>query len=298
MHELALFAGGGGGILGGQLLGWSTVAAVEIEPSARQMLLDRQRDGYLPKFPIWDDVCTFDGRPWRGLVDVISGGFPCQDISAAGKGAGLDGERSGLWTEMLRIIREVRPRYALVENSPMLTRRGLGRVLGDLAEGGYNAAWGVLSAAALGAPHIRERIWIVATDTRQHKEGAFPYTPGERLQARLLQRCEPSQEAARWSTDRSPGIDTPKADAADTDGSQCDRDRLPVRPEKEISGAGLSGCSGDARRCNPWWEIEPGICRVVNGLANRVDRLKALGNGQVPVVAATAFSYLQRALNN
>ncbi len=162
MHELALFAGAGGGILGGCLLGWRTVCAVEFDAYARSVLLARQRDGVLEPFPVWDDVCTFDGEPWRGHVDVVSGGFPCQDISAAGKGAGLEGERSGLWVEMARIIGEVRPEFAFVENSPMLTSRGLDRVLGDLAEMGFDARWGVLGADDVGAPHRRERIWVVA----------------------------------------------------------------------------------------------------------------------------------------
>jgi len=128
MNELALFAGAGGGLLGAKLIGWRTICAVEIEEYPRHVLLARQDDGTLHPFPIWDDVRTFDGKPWRGLVDVVTGGFPCQDISVAGSGDGLDGERSGLWTEMRRIIGEVRPLYVFVENSPMLTSRGLGRV--------------------------------------------------------------------------------------------------------------------------------------------------------------------------
>lgn len=166
MNELALFAGAGGGILGGTLLGWRTVCAVEIEPYAASVLVQRQNDGILPPFPIWDDVCTFDGRPWRGIVDVISGGFPCQDISAAGNGEGITGSRSGLWKEFSRIICEVRPQYAFVENSPMLTSRGLGTVLGDLAEMGYDARWGVFSAGDVGARHERERLWIVANSDK------------------------------------------------------------------------------------------------------------------------------------
>ncbi len=162
MNELALFAGAGGGILGGYLLGWRTICAVEFAAYPRRILLARQRDGMLPRFPIWDDVRTFDGKPWRGRIDVVSGGFPCQDISVAGKGLGLTGERSGLWREMFRIICEVEPRYVFVENSPMLTVRGLGTVLGDLASVGFDARWGVLGAAHFGAPHLRERIWIVA----------------------------------------------------------------------------------------------------------------------------------------
>jgi len=162
MNELHLFSGTGGGILGSKLLGHRTVCAVEIEEYARKVLLQRQRDGLLPWFPIWDDICTFDGKPWRGIVDIVAGGFPCQDVSVAGKGKGLDGERSGLWGEMFRVVCEVRPRFVFVENSPMLTSRGLHRVLGDLASVGYNAKWGVLGADDAEARHKRKRIWIVA----------------------------------------------------------------------------------------------------------------------------------------
>jgi len=162
MNELAIFAGAGGGILGGKLLGWRTVCAVEWEPYAAGVLVARQNDKILEHFPIWDDVRTFDGKPWRGIVDVVSGGFPCQDISVAGKGSGIDGERSGMWKHMARVVCEVRPEWVFVENSPMLVSRGLGTVLRDLAEIGFDAAWTVLSAAELGAPHLRERIWIVA----------------------------------------------------------------------------------------------------------------------------------------
>ena len=166
MNELALFAGAGGGILGGKLLGWRTVCAIERDVYASQVLAQRQNDGSLEPFPIWSDVCSFDGRPWRGIVDVVSGGFPCTDISSAGKGAGITGERSGLWKEFARIIGEVRPRFVFVENSPILTTRGLGVVLGDLSSMGYDAEWGVISARDCGAPHKRDRIWIVADSKR------------------------------------------------------------------------------------------------------------------------------------
>ena len=169
MNELHLFAGAGGGILGGELLGHTTVCAVEIEEYPRKVLLQRQRDGILPRFPIWDDITTFDGNPRRGRVDVVCGGFPCQDISAAGKGAGIEGEKSGLWAEFARIIGEVLPRFVFVENSPMLTSRGLGTVLGDLASLGFDADWGVLGAHHAGgnhrAPHKRDRIWITARNS-------------------------------------------------------------------------------------------------------------------------------------
>lgn len=183
LREMALFAGAGGGILGGKILGWECVCAVEWEPYPAAVLAARQNEGVLPPFPIWDDVQTFDGRPWRGLVDVVSGGFPCQDISAAGKGAGITGDRSGMWKHMARIVGEVRPRYVLVENSPVLTSRGLDVVLGDLAGMGYDAEWGVLGADDAGAPHARKRIWILAADPCEigkHGNGtqAFPWQPG------------------------------------------------------------------------------------------------------------------------
>lgn len=162
MNELALFAGAGGGILGGHLLGWRTVVAVERDAYAAQVLAQRQNDGCLRPFPIWSDVTTFDGRPWRGIIDVVSGGFPCQDISKAGSGKGIDGSRSGLWREMARIVDEVRPKFVFLENSPLLVRRGLALVIGDLTELGYDSSWGIIGADSTGAPHSRKRLWLVA----------------------------------------------------------------------------------------------------------------------------------------
>ena len=256
LRELALFAGAGGGILGGHLLGWRTVCAVEYNAYARSVLLARQNDGTLPPFPIWDDVRTFDGKPWRGLVDVVSGGFPCQDISAAGKGAGLEGERSGLWTEMARIICEVRPYFVFVENSPMLTSRGLGVVLGDLAALGYDAEWGIISAADVGANHLRERIWINA------------YI---------------SDSWSGWREQQSSG--TSKENDADTM-----RQRLPLSRKKPDGKNRKQKWRSLA--ANRRWPIESDLVRVVHGVPYRMDRIKALGNGQVPRVAATAWRIL------
>jgi len=246
LNELALFAGAGGGILGGHLLGWRTVCAVEWEPYPASVLCARQNDGILPTFPIWDDVQTFDGKPWRGIVDVISGGFPCQDISSAGKGAGIDGERSGMWKEMARIIYEVRPKFVFVENSPMLTSRGLGVVLGDLAAMGFDARWGVLGAADVGAVHQRDRMWVVARNVA--------YTSQIRPRgSEAKQRMEGRFRFAKCGMDKN------------------------------------------------WWSREPAnvsriyqrdMDRMVDGVAARVDRLKAIGNGQVPLCAATAWRIL------
>ena len=173
LNELALFSGIGGGILGGLLLGWRTVAAIEIEDYPRRVLLQRQADGILPRFPIWDDIKTFNGHEWRGKVDVISGGFPCQDISQSNTtGTGVKtiaGERSGLWSEMARIVGEVRPKYVFVENVPMLVGRGLTRVVSDLAEIRYDAKWIILGASDLGFNHRRKRIWVLATNDNKKR---------------------------------------------------------------------------------------------------------------------------------
>lgn len=164
MNELALFAGNGGGILGGKLLGWRTICAVEIDAAGRQTLLDRQNDGCFEPFPVWDDIKTFDGRPWSGFVDIISAGFPCQDIAVGSSTkTGINGERSGLWHEAKRVVREVGPPLLLLENSAAITTRGIDVVCGDLATLGYDARWGVFSAADVGARHERERWFCIAS---------------------------------------------------------------------------------------------------------------------------------------
>lgn len=259
MNELALFAGAGGGILGGHLLGWRTVCAVEYAAYPASVLLARQNDGVLPPFPVWDDVRTFDGRPWRGVVDVISGGFPCQDISSAGKGAGIDGARSGLWREMARIVGEVRPRFVFVENSPLLVSRGLAVVIGDLAALGYDARWMCLSAGECGANHERDRLWIVASNT---------YCNGE------------SDRTVNDEAQGMPGICA--GNDANPDLPQREGRSLPIRVQQEYAYPGDS----------LWWKDKPDIHRVDDGMADWMDRLKAIGNGQVPRVAAAAFNIL------
>ena len=305
MNELALFAGAGGGILGGHLLGWRTVCAVEWEPYPASVLCARQNDGLLPPFPIWDDVQTFDGHFWRGIVDVVSGGFPCQDISAAGKGAGIGGERSGMWGEMARIVREVRPRFVFVENSPMLTSRGLGRVLGDLAAMGFNARWGVLGAADVGANHQRDRIWIVArqrerisypehhgagrreqqqeSPTRSH--GEVTYTASHRPQEQAHERVLESKRRNELQPIQSRNT----AEMANSTQHRIQSKSCETRKSPQWT---YSGSIGDPR----WWQVEPNVGRVADGVAARVDRLKAIGNGQVPLCAATAWKVLTKDL--
>ena len=306
-NELALFAGAGGGILGGKLLGWRTVCAVERDAYAAQVLAQRQNDGILEAFPIWSDVCSFDGRPWRGIVDVISGGFPCQDISVAGKGAGITGERSGMWKEFLRIIGDIRPRFVFVENSPMLTGRGLGVVLGDMAEAGYDAEWTCLSAAEVGANHVRDRIWILghsndygqvtAEVIRSATKGGYSGATRPQQASKFAGSGEQYAELANpkivqcdASTNNGsnkPAIsEKPRAASGkvhNPDSAQRQRDQFAKRIPAQHS---------DIDRPD-WWKTEPEILRVVDGVAARLDfvndQLKAIGNGQVPLAAKSAF---------
>lgn len=159
---MGLFSGIGGFEIACELAGLKIMAMAEIEESCRAVL-----EYWFPKAHMFHDVRDIGG--WNGeKIDVITGGFPCQDISWAGKGEGIEGSRSGLWGEMCRIIGLIRPRYVIVENTASITRRGLLRVLGDLARIGYDAEWEVISAAAFGAPHIRSRLYLVSYPDEKH----------------------------------------------------------------------------------------------------------------------------------
>lgn len=225
MNELALFAGAGGGILGGHLLGWRTVCAVERDPYSASVLVCRQNEGVLRPFPIWDDICTFDGRPWRGFVDVVSGGFPCQAYSSASRGRPVADD---FWPEMRRVVADVAPRYVFAEN---VQRRAIERAAEDFSEMGYSVRCLALSAADVGADHVRPRFWLLA-HANMHGE-------------------------LRGAID---------AEVASMQG---------VRPG--------------------FWESGPRQCGVADGVAARVERLGAIGNGQVPVVAAIAWRTLMGA---
>lgn len=168
MKILDLFSGIGGFSLGLERAGMQTVAFCEIDPACRHVLKK-----HWPTVPIFDDVKTLNAKDIHDTIDVICGGFPCQDISLAGKGAGLAGERSGLWYEYHRLIKEIKPRYVIIENVAALRSRGLGAVLCGLTEIGYDAEWHCIPACAVGAPHRRDRVWIVAYPQR-HNERQEP----------------------------------------------------------------------------------------------------------------------------
>lgn len=344
MRTLHLFAGAGGGLLADLILGHTPIGAVEIDPYCCAVLRERAAEGWFPGLRVHEqDIRLFDPSEYTGRVDCVSGGFPCQDISAAGRGAGITGERSGLWSEFARVIRLVRPRYAFIENSPMLTSRGLDRVLADLAEMGFDAQWAVVSAADTGAPHRRERIWILAylpdakrdsirnqkqRQTRrwfdiQNRRSAQLEHDGEawamadadiRRQQKQRQQEHPQQQSA--SRDQPDGCGSarrrnrtfPDANRINAR-HEHDGSSTPIRTAKESNGecrnaeqardwwqfepnmGGLAdGLAADV--VHGWWQTEPDVGRVASGVKDRVKQLKALGNGQVPKQAALAWRIL------
>jgi len=292
MNELALYAGVGGGILGGILCGFKTICAVEIESYCREVLFQRQRDGVLPMFPIWDDVKTFDGRIWNGEVDIITAGFPCQPFLVAGKREGDKDERN-MWPDTIRIIREVRPHFALLENVPgILVHPYFGTVLGDLAESGYDCKWSCLGADDVGANHMRKRLWILAYPNggRYLGECGIDGIGSGKMSLECI--CK---EVADTESTTTRGLSSGESAA-----------HAIVRIDSEnITDANELGCKsggqrriltfGKKSRSKPefgWWDAEPTLGRVAHGVANRVDRLKAIGNGQVSLSMAIAFHKL------
>jgi DNA (cytosine-5)-methyltransferase 1 len=245
MNELSLFTGAGGGLLGTKLLGFNPIGYVEWDDYCQRVIAARIKDGYLPDAPIFGDIKTFisDGyaASYTGMVDVISGGFPCQDISVCKTNAeGIWGGRSGLWREMAETIRIVGPRYVLVENSPALTIRGYGEVLRDLAAMGFDARWGVLGGYVSNSCCNGERLWVVASQA----DGSM--LEGMDLSKHIFS-CQ--EEPCRRQYTRAIGKML----------EQDDYTRIKRNPD---------------------------------AVARNMDRLKAIGNGQVPIVAATAWRIL------
>lgn len=241
MNELSLFTGAGGGLLGTHhLLGWRTIGMVEIDDYCQKVLRQRQRDGLLDDCPIFGDIRAFirEGyaERYRGMVDVISAGFPCQPFSVAGKKLGADDPRN-MWPETIDVIRRVRPRFCLLENTPGLFIGGyLGTVFGDLAEGGYDCRWCCLSGYYFKGPVRRERVFIVAESNGVDGEtrmGTFKNRKG------ALQ----------------PGIDK--------------------QVFREV-----------------WVQTIDRNAGSHNGVADYLDRGRAVGNGQIPAVVATAWEIL------
>ena len=267
----SLFAGIGGFDLGLERAGMRCEWQVEIDPYARAVLAK-----HWPDVRRHEDVRTFPPPEGEWGVDVICGGFPCQDISVAGKGAGLAGARSGLWSEFARIIGELRPRYVVVENVAALLARGMGTVLGDLSALGYDAEWHVIPACAVGAPHRRDRVWIVAVRNADSERKACDSVSDSK------HGREVSQAEGRESSGISGTSDVADSDEPGLEGRDRPEDvELHGGPGKvRPTGAGrVQGWDGGG-----WWSVEPDVGRVAHGVPARVDRLRCLGNAVVPQI--------------
>jgi DNA (cytosine-5)-methyltransferase 1 len=310
LRVLDLFSGIGGFSLGLERTGgFKTVAFCEIEPFCQRVLAK-----HWPKVPIYDDIRELTGARLAAdgiAVDVICGGFPCQDISFAGKRAGLEGSRSGLWSEYGRLIGELRPRFVIVENVPGLLSLGMATVLGDLSALRYDAVWDCVPAAAVGAPHRRDRVWLIAHP--QHPDADIPGLHRTGLhehrgaELRDEQECEPGsfcEDVANPGRQRGAVggrhqdlAGTPRAGqadgaerqrhghaahdssatVADSDGSRLPTPRPQPNGTHRINGRGVPAASG-------WWSTEPDVGRVAHGVPSRVDRLRSLGNAVVPQI--------------
>jgi len=243
----SLFSGIGGLELGLERAGMRTIWQCESDKYARQVLAK-----HWPNIPVYEDVRLIDDRVDR--PDVLCGGFPCQDLSCANiKAKGLEGERSGLWFEYYRIICLLRPRYVVVENGPVLVNRGLNRILGQLAEVGYDAEWQVLSAAQFGAPHLRRRLFVVAYTQGEQNWGIF----------------KPELQSDIGTSSQGVGV------VSNTDSPGCLEQcgSIPIFPEQFTVER------------SDWWSVKPDVGKLANGVPNRVGKLRCLGNAVVPQIA-------------
>lgn len=264
-----LFAGAGGGLLADLILGHTPVVAVEWEPYPCRVLRERAAEGWFPELVVWEgDVRDFDSSEYTGRVDCIHAGFPCQDISTAGKQAGVgEGTRSGLYREVLRIAGIVRPSCIFLENVAAIKSNGLEQVVKDLALMGYDCRWLCIRASDVGAPHHRDRWFLLGYSNSKRLEGSHDHDQLPKwLQPNLTERRDYEVTG----------------NVSNTNGTQCNRTRVPVSVDTQHRSVGRLG----------WWEIEPELGRMVDGVADRSHRLKAIGNGQVPLQVAAAFAIL------
>lgn len=260
MKTMHLFAGAGGGLLADLILGHTPIVAVEWDKYACKVLRERANDGWFPGLHVWEgDVRLFDPSEYSGKVDCIHAGFPCTDISTAGKqeGVGVD-TRSGLYREALRITSIVRPRFLFLENVAAIIHNGLGAVLGDLATLGYDCKWTCIRASDVRASHERDRWWLLGYSNNNVKS-----TLSINGETQIMQKFSCN-------------------DLSNTNSARCEERELSIGTQKEH--ARNSG--------NAWWETCPDLPRVANGLADQSHRLKAIGNGQVPLQAALAWKIL------
>lgn len=270
IHCLSICSGVGGLELGLKLAlpGSRVVGFIERDSYAAASLVARMADASLDQAPIWDDMQTFDGRPWRSKVDLISAGFPCQPYSVCGRRRGTEDER-WIWPDLARIVREVEPQLVFLENVPGLLLGGIEHVLSDLAEIGFNAEWDVLSAAQCRASHFRERLFILA-----YADGKPRQWPRRRLADEQTEETHGGSQ--QLGAECGPETSSPVG-AWPPGPGEIDAWLDVLRQRRELAPA-----------------VEPELHRLAHGMAGWVERLRTAGNGVVPVVAALAFITLAR----
>lgn len=317
LNGLDLFSGIGGISLA--LREWvRPIAYCEIDPYCQAVLLSRQFDGLLPNAPIWDDITSLRVRGNGRNIDIIYGGFPCQDISVAGHGKGLEGKRSGLFFEIVRLAQEIKPKFLFLENVPAITSRGGVEVVRQVTEMGYDCRWCVISAASVGALHRRERWFMLA---HANNDGQPACSTGSRTGQDTAQRQLDKAEEHR-QVERAGEL---PADVADTDSKRLEEDDL----QRIASQEGQSRSRNNGVHCNTysqpsietdprteskhdrrqtrrddtrqywpfesrehWQEAVSRVCRTSDGVPCQVDRIKSLGNAVVPIQTKEAFKIL------
>jgi DNA (cytosine-5)-methyltransferase 1 len=277
LRHLDLFSGIGGFSLGLERTGgFETVGFCDNDKKTHLVLKK-----HWPNVPIYDDVSTLKGSD-LGTIDIITGGFPCQDLSVAGKGAGLAGARSGLWFEFHRLIKETQPKWVIAENVAVLRSRGLDQVLRSLDEIGYDAEWHCIPASAVGAPHRRDRIWIVAYPSKLQCDGS---KDNPRISV------EPEEKPKLRN---SSGKETLAYSASIGSSGQMEFEQ-PKYPTQIVSRETIKPEHGSV---SDFWKTEPQLGRVADGIPNRLDRLKQLGNSLVPQIPEMiGYAILQQERN-
>lgn len=269
MKTAHLFAGVGGGLLADLIIGHTPILAVENNEFCCKVLQERKQDGWFSELHIeCADVREFDFKPYRERLDLLAAGFPCQDISAAGRGAGIDGERSGLVWEVFRAIDEIQPAIVFLENSPNIRTKGRERITAALVERGYSWRDGKIAASNVGAPHKRERWFCIAANDHG------------------LRKLEQERSKQAFGRRNCHGIEV-AADAM--------RNGLQISVQRgRLSQADSETIQAVARHTSTyhWSQINADVCGVVHGISNKSHRIKALGNAQVPLQAAAAFLIL------
>ena len=329
MNTMHLFAGAGGGLLADLILGHKPIIAVEWDKYGCRVLRERVAEGWFPDLHVWEgDVRLFDPSEYAGRVSCVHAGFPCQDISRAGAQAGIaEGTRSGLYREVLRIADVVRPRYLFLENvSAILKKEWLQTVLQDLAALGYDARWTCLPASAAGAPHYRDRWWCLAEradanrgwelqpEGCKRQQRGWPSDLGADVADTTGQRTRENDGRLRTGACGVGRREAAKSqDVADTLFLSIEGKQSGIADAQEWEGQEqrpTGSCSdGYGRRSTQsglggmadelasgldagWWEVEPEVGRIATSIPNRAARIKALGNGQVPIQAALAWVML------